>query len=209
MRKTKDDNLHAIAADARKKRLLHYARRQLIKCGYTNASINDVIRLAGGSKATLKKYFGNKAGLYSAVFDDVGRQFVERMNTLNFSGSLERTLQNMGEELLRFYLQPDAINAFRAIVAEGYRNKQLAAGLYQGGHMALVHAVASRLEPWQAKGRIHCVDLLTAADQFTHILRRGLYEETLIGLRKPKPPAREIADTVRLAVKTFLRILRP
>lgn len=197
-------NLHVVAADARKERILRYARKLIIKQGYAHASLNEIVRHAGGSKATIAKYFTNKAGLFAAVFEDISTDFIKELNISDVNAPPNELLQQFGEAILKFYLRPDALSAYRGLVSIGHRHKQLANGFYRGGHAMIVHAVAIRLKQWHAEKLIQCKDPEGDADRFTHILRSGLHEQALLGLREANPPAREIADCVRAAVRVFL-----
>lgn len=201
-------NLHIAAADSRKEKILHYARKLIIKQGYAHASLNEIIRHSGGSKATIAKYFTNKAGLFAAVFEDISSQFIKDLHIAQMTGPPDQGLRKLGEAILKFYLRPDALSAYRGLISVGYRNKQMANGFYRGGHTLIVHAIALRLKQWHAEGLIQCDDPEGDADRFTHILRSGLYEQILLGLRDPNPAAPEIAEYVRASVRVFLGALK-
>lgn len=201
-------NLHVEAAEARKERMLHFAHKFLVKRGYADISLNEVLRHSGGSKATLVKYFGNKAGLFAAVFERVTAALIDEWDVENIRGAPYQVLQALGEDILCFYLRPDALAAYRAIVDEGYRHREMAIGLYRGGHALVVQVVADRLRRWHADGVLSCPDPTGDADRFTHILRSGVYEQALLGVRENRVSPQEIRDCVQASVRVFLNGLR-
>lgn len=89
--------------------------------GYEAASVNDVVRLAGGSLATLYAQFGNKEGLFLAVMQEQYERFARDMRPpVNLAGlPLEDALHAVGEHFLRRLLQRDNVAFFRVMVSEG------------------------------------------------------------------------------------------
>ncbi|MGD9966709.1 MAG: TetR family transcriptional regulator [Hyphomonadaceae bacterium] len=106
---------------ARRQAFLHAAREVFLEHGYEAASVNDVVRMAGGSLATLYAQFGNKEGLFLAFMQDQHDRFAREMRPPDsVSGlPLEEALQAVGEHFLRRLLQRDSLAFFRVMVAEG------------------------------------------------------------------------------------------
>ena len=106
---------------ARRQAFLQAAREVFLEHGYEAASVNDVVRLAGGSLATLYAQFGNKEGLFLAFMQDQHDRFAREMRPPgNLDGlSLEAALQVVGEHFLRRLLQRDSLSFFRVMVSEG------------------------------------------------------------------------------------------
>jgi len=80
-----------------------------------------VVRMAGGSLATLYAQFGNKEGLFLAVIQDQYERFTRATVTpANVDAlELEEGLQTIGEQFIRNLLDPDSLAFFRVIVGEG------------------------------------------------------------------------------------------
>jgi AcrR family transcriptional regulator len=106
---------------ARRQAFLQAAREVFLEHGYEAASVNDVVRMAGGSLATLYAQFGNKEGLFLAFMQDQHDRFVREMRPTEPVDHLplEQALQVVGERLLRGLLQKDTIAFYRVMVAEG------------------------------------------------------------------------------------------
>ena len=105
---------------ARRQAFLQAAREVFLSQGYEAASVNDVVRLAGGSLATLHAQFGNKEGLFLAVIQDQHERFTKAMAPENVDNlGLEEGLQAIGEHFLRTLLDRESLAFFRVIVGEG------------------------------------------------------------------------------------------
>src|SRR5688500_1436871 len=53
--------------EQRRERIVRLAAPLFLKKGYDNVSIDEIIGVAGGSKATIYAWFGGKEGLFEAV----------------------------------------------------------------------------------------------------------------------------------------------
>ncbi len=105
---------------ARRQAFLEAARQVFLEQGYEAASVNDVVRLAGGSLATLYSQFGNKEGLFFAFMQDQHDRFAREMRPDRVDNlPLEQALQIVGEHFLRRLLQKDSLAFYRLMVSEG------------------------------------------------------------------------------------------
>lgn len=198
-------NQRVEAAEARRRRILEEAEQLLAERGYSGFSLNVLVRRAGGSKASIAKFFGNKAGLIATVMQETAQAFAARVGRLAVDDDPEADLVRLGQAILTFFLLPGALMAYRAVVGEGHREREMAAAFYQAARVAVVDAVAARLQHWQAAGRLQVADVQASADRLTHLLRSGLHEQTLLGLRARPPGPKEIEASVVPAVREFLR----
>lgn len=190
-------------AEARLRRILNEAKSQFLEKGYSGASLNEIIARSGGSKATIQKYFGDKSGLFAAVIAGAARQFVESAQIAAAQGSAADVLQAFGESVLEFYLRPDALNVYRGVIAEGHGDRRVAKAFYEQGHARIAAVLASRLSAWHEQGLIHSDDFAADSERFLHMLRAGLYDQTLIGLRKSHTRA-DVTAQVEGSVRIFL-----
>jgi AcrR family transcriptional regulator len=192
-----------ITAEDRRRRILEAAGDLFLKNGYASTSLNDIIRLAGGSKATLVAQFGDKAGLFAAVLESPAVEFARNL-TAPPAEPPEITLQRFGEAILRFYLLPSALLAYRGVIAAGPENPEIARAFYERAHQRIVAPVAKQLRHWHQRGVLTDVDFHAEADRFTHMLRSGIYEQRLLGAIERTRSA-QISQHVNAAVRTFLR----
>ena len=106
---------------ARRQAFLQAAREIFLEHGYEAASVNDVVRVAGGSLATLYAQFGNKEGLFLAFMEDQHERFIREMQPTEPVDHLplEQALQVVGEQFLRRLLEKDTLAFYRVMVSEG------------------------------------------------------------------------------------------
>jgi AcrR family transcriptional regulator len=112
---------------ARRQAFLQAAREVFLEYGYEAASVNEVVRRAGGSLATLYTQFGNKEGLFFAVAQDQFDRFVTEMAPPHCVEGLplEQALQTIGEHFVRAMLLRDNVAFFRLVVGEGRKFPEL------------------------------------------------------------------------------------
>jgi AcrR family transcriptional regulator len=105
---------------ARRQAFLIAAREVFLEQGYVAASVNDVVRRAGGSLATLYAQFGNKEGLFLAVTQDQHERFTRAITPESVDHlPLEEGLRAIGEHFMRALLSHDNLAFFRIVVSEG------------------------------------------------------------------------------------------
>lgn len=120
------DPRHLDRGVARRQAFLIAAREVFLEQGFEEASVNDVVRRAGGSLATLYAQFGNKEGLFLAVAQDQHDRFVHAMTPDCVDHlKLEDGLQAIGERYVKALLARDNLAFFRIIVGEGRKFPQL------------------------------------------------------------------------------------
>lgn len=68
-------------------RILLSAKRLFARNGYENTSTVAIARDAGTSESQLMKHFGSKQGLLAAIFDRGWANIIERVQTIQTSGS--------------------------------------------------------------------------------------------------------------------------
>lgn len=194
------------AAQARCDALLHHARLQIMAVGVDRFSVNEVLRAAGGSKATLAKYFGDRSGLIAAAIGVEAQAAVaglalDEVAALSLGEALERVLAGV----LRFYLLPGSIALYRAVVSAA--EPVGAEGFYRQGHGYLVDTIARLLEARMGREVRPEVDSRAVADMLLHAVRAGLHEKVLIGLPVSPPIDAEIAARARATVALVLPAL--
>lgn len=130
--------------DEKKNAILAAASAVFQEQGYERASMNEVARRAGGSKATLYNYFPSKEALFEAVVRLYSTSFLtraaEELAVDNAAGStLEETLRHFGEGLLSVLTTDrQALQLYRVVVGE--------AGHSNIGELFLISGVRDSME---------------------------------------------------------------
>lgn len=190
---------------ARRHAFLKAAREVFLEQGYETASVNDVVRRAGGSLATLYAQFGNKEGLFLAAAQDIHEDLVTAMTPESVDHlPLEEGLQIIGERFVRTMLSRDNLAFFRIIVGEGrHFPEQVQRYIAQGGAEKVRGVVARYIEACNA-------DLGDSEVAASYLLElwRSRHHYRALATANYELTDEEMDTHVRDAVRFLLRALR-
>ncbi|MGE8558774.1 MULTISPECIES: TetR/AcrR family transcriptional regulator [unclassified Acinetobacter] len=153
--------------------LLLSANELFLKHGYDAVSLDDIVNHAGGSKASIYKFFGNKEGLFTAICDYRREQFFKdiclpfEQGKENFKSYLINTLINFHRHLLI----PENAAFMRLILERTQHNPELALYIHEQGPKHIQSAIACALEKAHSKGILRCEHPLYSAQFYFGILR--------------------------------------
>lgn len=195
--------------EARREALLEAARAIFLEKGYAGTSLDEVVKRTGGSKASVYKYFGNKEGLFAAMFAERCQAFLATIAIPDdVSDNLPLTLQGFAERLLDASLSPERIAMIRALAAEADRFPALAELAYNTGPRHGLGLMADFLKRHHDAGQIRCERPDLAAIRFLESVKGHAQSRALLGL-PPFPEFVDRHDYVREAVRAFLQDCRP
>ena len=193
----------AETADQRRERIVRAAAPLFLKKGYDNVSIDEIIGVVGGSKATIYAWFGGKEGLFEAVVRQECRDVVMAIHA-DPSGSLEAQLTEIGQSFLAMVLSPPILEFHRLMVSMGRTFPETGRLFYETGPASAYSAVATWIAKQQKDGRLVEEDPYRLAVLFLDMLIGEHQLSWLTGM--PRAARRDkIDETVRIAVKVFLR----
>lgn len=199
----------AIAAAEPKKgrkhdQVLDGARTVFLRDGFEGASVDDIAREAGVSKATLYSYFPDKRLMFLAVARaECQRQADEAVMLIDFSASPRKVLTAAGERIVEFLLSEFSQRMFRICVAEADRFPELGRAFYESGPALVRDRVSDYLAKAVARGDLRIDDLKLAADQFHELCKADLFSRLIFGVASGATAA-EVRRIVDGAVDTFL-----
>ncbi|MDU9002944.1 TetR/AcrR family transcriptional regulator [Sedimentitalea todarodis] len=180
------------------------ARAVFMADGFEGASVDDIARAAGVSKATLYSYFPDKRLLFMEVATTECRHMADRaLELIEETAPPREVLTIAAEQLVPFLLSPFAQQCFRICVAERERFPELGRAFYANGpEMGRQRLSAYFLEA-MARGELNISDVDMAAEQFSELCRAKLWVRAVFGIQS-EFTQQEIDDVVRNAVETFL-----
>jgi AcrR family transcriptional regulator len=189
--------------EQRHERIVRLAAPLFLKKGYDNVSIDEIIGVVGGSKATIYAWFGGKEGLFEAVVRQECRDVTMAIH-VDATGSLEAQLTEIGQSFLAMVLSPPILEFHRLMVSIGRTFPEIGRLFYETGPASAYQIVATWIAKQQKEGRIVEEDPYRLAVLFLDML---IGEHQLSWLTSmPRAARREkINETVRIAVKVFLR----
>ena len=181
------------------------ARKVFLRDGFEGASVDDIAREAGVSKATLYSYFPDKRLLFMAIATgECARQADE---AVEFIYAAEKPVA----EVLRFaagaiidYVSSDlGLQTYRLCVAETDRFPQLGQQFYASGPVLVRERLAAYLRKAAARGEVAIEDFDLAADQFSELCKADLLSRLLCGIDRAVAPERR-HRVIEGAVEMFL-----
>ncbi|WP_457584984.1 TetR/AcrR family transcriptional regulator C-terminal domain-containing protein [Ensifer canadensis] len=200
-------------ADARRQRrggaelrtaILQAASEIFLEEGYQGASIEAVIEKVGGSKRAIYSHFGGKKELFAALVAEASSTVIGQTSPENIEGKgVSDTLRMFGLQATRVLMAPTTLGLYRAVIAEGMRQPDVAQAFFENGPGRASKGLAQVLEQFQARGAISIKDSQRAAERFIGMLRDDVHLQVVLGLRAPLSEA-EIAESVEQAVGVFM-----
>jgi TetR/AcrR family transcriptional repressor of mexJK operon len=189
--------------EERRERIVRLAAPLFLKKGYDNVSIDEIIGVVGGSKATIYAWFGGKEALFEAVVRQECRDVTMAIH-VDAAGSLEAQLTEIGQSFLAMVLSPPILEFHRLMVSIGRTFPDIGRLFYETGPASAYQIVATWIAKQQKDGRIIGEDSYRLAVLFLDML---IGEHQLSWLTSMPRAARrdKINETVRIAVKVFLR----
>ncbi len=188
--------------EARRNALLEAAREVFLEQGYEGASIEEIMRRVGGSKASLYRYFGSKERLFWEVAGALTDEFIDELEVpTEADADLENTLCAIGRRFLRGFLEPAGCRMLRTLIAESQRFPELAQRYFEHGPQRARRALGNYLGLQRKAGRIDCADPEMAASQFLELVKGPPHSRMMLSVTPFNPdfdPEQHIVGTVRL-----------
>lgn len=203
-----DSGAKSSAAVRRRKAIIDAAYDLFVTRGYGSVSIDEIIRVSGGSKSTLYKMFGSKEGIMKEVIENLAVEMLRQIRIEPQSGKTVRdVLAGVGKVLVDMALSESAISQFRLAVANAGQFSEVAILWYESGPKTTMEGFARILEMENSNGRLKVDDPQAAAWFFAGML---LFRENMIRLVGAPPASKaEMSDVVEKAVDAFLKVYAP
>jgi TetR/AcrR family transcriptional repressor of mexJK operon len=189
--------------EQRRERIVRLAAPLFLKKGYDNVSIDEIIGVVGGSKATIYAWFGGKEGLFEAVVRQECSDVTMAIH-VDAAGSLEAQLTEIGRSFLAMVLSPPILEFHRLMVSIGRTFPDIGRLFYETGPASAYQIVAAWIAKQQKERRIIEEDPYRLAVLFLDMLIGEHQLSWLTGV--PRAARRDkVNETVQIAVKVFLR----
>ncbi len=159
------------------------ARTVFLTQGFEGASVDDIARAAGVSKATLYSYFPDKRLMFLEVASaECCRQVIEAEDKISPNVKLQDALQIAAVTLVEFFTSDFYLRMFRVIVAESERFPELGKQFYETGPLMARNRIVDYLIEAEQRGEVLIEDKTLAADLFSEMCRADLFYQMLFGI---------------------------
>lgn len=185
--------------------LLLSANDLFLERGYEAVSLDDIVNHAGGSKASIYKYFGNKEGLFTAICD-YRRELFFKDICFCYNSEKDHLHSYLVQTLINFYLhlkKPENVAFIRLIIEQAQKNPDLALYIHEKGAHFIQITIAKALECAHLQGLVDCQNPLGSAMMYFGILRD--YEWRIIMGLEIDQPEQEVIKYIEYCVDHFLK----
>lgn len=177
--------------------------------GYQAARLSDIVKLAGGSMATLYRAFGDKVGLVHALMERSINQFGQSLDELtNSSLPTEQALEQAAFKMVEEILSPARIACHRVVISEGMSQPELRDWFQAHGVTPMEIMLSRYFAREHDAGRLHIEDPDLSARHFYMLVIGRLVLRSVNGRMGPEDVAlgKEQASS---AVRLFLNGAMP
>ncbi len=184
--------------------VLNGAREVFMADGFEGASVDDIARAAGVSKATLYSYFPDKRLLFMEVAQTECKRMSESIIAMiDDSKPAREVLTIAATQLTGFLVSEFAQQVFRICVAERDRFPELGKAFYEAGPQNGQRQMAEYLEKAVQKGELAIEDVHIAAEQFSELCKVRIWTRAAFGIQTSFPQS-EIDGIALQAVDMFM-----
>lgn len=184
--------------------VLEGARTVFLRDGFERASVDDIAREAGVSKATLYAYFPDKRLLFMEIaVAECRRQADEAGAMVDSSLPIAVILRLAAEKLVAFLLSDFGQRIYRIAVAESESFPALAHEFYHSGPKLVQDRIAECLRCAIGRGELAIDDIDLAAAQFAQLCKSNLFDR-LIFTPAPCCTPTDTAKVIDGAVGMFM-----
>ncbi len=210
---SKDDPKAALMARKRAQ-ILDAAQRAFLDHGYAESSVNRIAEEAGVSIKTLYRHYETKDELFSAVMqaacsphsdDDNGGGDAPATEPSWYAKPPNVGLALAGEEYLRHVLSEDQLALYRVVARDAHRFPELRRRYLKEIAGRRVVTFAEYLDRWAPQMGWSISNKLAALTTFAGLLKASLFDDALLGSRKPKD--QDIVHQAREAAARMLTLL--
>ncbi len=195
---------HKIRKGRKFDQVLEGARVVFMKDGFEGASVDDIAKTAGVSKATLYSYFPDKRLLFAEVAkSECHRQADTALEVVTSDSTPDEILHEAGLRMIEFFISDFGLSMFRICTAESGRFPELGKHFYESGPQLVRERLVEYFHEAIDKGQLKIDDLDLAADQFAELCKASFFPRLLCGMESSFDKS-EIERVLNGAVETFM-----
>lgn len=184
--------------------VLDGARTVFMKDGFEGASVDDIAKTAGVSKATLYSYFPDKRLLFAEVAKSECHRQADTALEINMENATPaEVLYTAGQLMLEFFTSDFGLSMFRICTAESGRFPELGQRFYTSGPELVRARLVEYFQDAVANDQLDITDFDLAADQFAELCKATILPQLICGVRTSFSQA-EIDRVLNGAVDMFM-----
>ena len=195
--------------EAKRQAIVDVAAEVFREMGFERASMSEICRRVGGSKATIYNYFSSKDLLFFEVMHQAnGAEFKTIHEALDHAAEdIAEALRNFGEGLLTFVYSRDVM-AIRRLVLTNMADGELGRTCYEVGPKRSMSEVSEFLRSAIEKGKLRLCDPDVATLHLRGLLESELLDSFIFQIATDNTPER-IKGFVERAIAVFMAAYGP
>jgi AcrR family transcriptional regulator len=195
--------------NAKRREILEGARRVFRASGFDGASMGEIAKAAGVSKATLYVYFDSKVSLFEELVETDRHATAERLFTLDETDADVRSvLYRLALSFQQTMTRPEQIAMTRMVIGAAEKFPTVGRRFFNAGPEHGMRRLAAYLAAQVAAGRLVIDDVDRAALQFLN-LAHGRCAKALLFAASDQPSEEEFAAVAKSAVEVFFAAYGP
>lgn len=185
-------------ANKKRRRILEEATDLFLEQGYSAASMSELLKRIGGSKTTIYTHFGDKAGLFTAIVDELLKETVAFTDSTQLASlSVRDALQKIAIQHLEVVLSDRYIRMIRIVAAETDRFPEIGRAFYEHGPGLSYKNFKTFLDEQVSSGNLKIDDTSGATDMFFGTLLHREVLARIYGVKtSPLRAKKSVAEAV-------------
>jgi AcrR family transcriptional regulator len=184
--------------------VLEGARTVFLRDGFERASVDDIAREAGVSKATLYAYFPDKRLLFLEIASaECRRQAADAESRIDPNAPIAQVLRLAAEKITAFMLSDFGQRIFRIAVAESENFPAVGEEFYKSGPQLVKERITEALRCACERGELVIDDIPFAAAQFAQLCKVDLQDRVMFSPAPCCTPA-DASKVIEGAVSMFM-----
>lgn len=156
------------------------ARAIFLRDGFEGATVDDIARAAGVSKATLYSYFPDKRMMFMEVFRaELARETADAAALVTLDLPVSQILPFVVQIISAHLISEFGVRMYRISLSEVERFPALAQEYYECGPLLLRRQLIQYLDHCVARGELRIADMELAADQLIRLAGAAVHERVL------------------------------
>jgi TetR/AcrR family transcriptional regulator, mexJK operon transcriptional repressor len=202
-------NKRDVQFEDRCQRFVETAQTLFLERGFASTSVNEVVRRAGGSLATLYAEFGTKDELFEAVMNRrAAMMFTDIINSKTPVPDIASELLQLAKRIQTHMLSEDALALYRLAVHEGPKFPSVRNAVLVNGLAGFLRRLSDYFTALAKNGRLVIDDPAVAAELFLTLVQGQLRTIAACG-DADRISQKRRNDHVKRVVDVFLRTYPP
>ncbi|WP_162806646.1 TetR/AcrR family transcriptional regulator [Sphingosinicella terrae] len=173
----------ALSREARREAMIDAAEALFFELGFEGTTLGAVVRISGGSLATLYDEFGNKENLLRAVVDRIREEGLVDLKTLDDRAMSPREiLLRVASRFHAYVTAPRTLASMRVVIGRSLADPAFGRAFHEDVRLQLLERIAETFRRWTAEGQARIDDPVAAAELFFASLLCDAPLKTMLGL---------------------------